>query len=146
MSKDADKKETPNWIFVTSVIFIGWNMMGAIFYLNEMFMGPEMFDALDSAQQNFFSSRPAWVTASYATAVWLGILGAFLLLLRKKLALPIFIISLVGALLQITYNLFIGGGLDAFGPSAIIVPSLVTIIGLAQVWVTKKATDQQWLS
>ena len=146
MSKDNLTRETPNWIFVSSTIFIGWNMMGAIFYLNEMFMGPEMFDSLSSAQQDFFSTRPAWVTASYATAVWVGIVGAFLLLLRKKLALPVFIISLIGAFLQITYNLFIGGGLDAFGTSAIIVPSLVTIIGITQVWIAKKATDEQRLS
>ena len=146
MSSQAINRETPNWIFVASVIFIGWNMTGAIFYLNEMFMGPEMFDTMSSAQQNFFSSRPAWVTASYATAVWVGLVGAFLLLLRKRLALPVFIVSLIGALLQITYNLFIGGGLDAFGPSALIVPSLVTIIGFVEVWASKKATDEGWLS
>lgn len=146
MSSQANNRETPNWIFVASVIFIGWNMTGAIFYLNEMFMGPEMFDTMSSAQQNFFSSRPAWVTASYATAVWVGLVGSFLLLLRKRLALPVFIVSLIGALLQITYNLFIGGGLDAFGPSALIVPTLVTIIGFVEVWASKKATDEGWLS
>ena len=146
MSSQAMNRETPNWIFVASVIFIGWNMTGAIFYLNERFMGPEMFDTMSSAQQNFFSSRPAWVTASYATAVWVGLVGAFLLLLRKRLALPVFIVSLIGALLQITYNLFIGGGLDAFGPSALIVPTLVTIIGFVEVWASKKATDEGWLS
>ena len=146
MSSQANNRETPNWIFVASVIFIGWNMTGAIFYLNEMFMGPEMFDTMNSAQQDFFSSRPAWVTASYATAVWVGLVGAFLLLLRKRLALPVFIVSLIGALLQITYNLFIGGGLEAFGPSALIVPSLVTIIGFVEVWASKKATDEGWLS
>lgn len=121
-------------------------MTGAVFYLNEMFMGPEMFDTMSSAQQDFFSSRPAWVTASYATAVWIGIVGSFLLLLRKKLALPTFILSLVGALLQISYNLFIGDGLVTFGLSALIVPSLVTIIGILEVWVAKKATDEQWLT
>ena len=146
MSSQANNRETPNWIYVASVIFIGWNMTGAIFYLNEMFMGPEMFDTMNSAQQDFFSSRPAWVTASYATAVWVGLVGAFLLLLRKRLALPVFIVSLIGALLQITYNLFIGGGLEAFGPSALIVPSLVTIIGFVEVWASKKATDEGWLS
>ena len=146
MSSKANNRETPNWIFVASVIFIGWNMTGAIFYLNEMFMGPEMFDTMNSAQHDFFSSRPAWVTASYATAVWVGLVGAFLLLLRKRLALPVFIVSLIGALLQITYNLFIGGGLDAFGPSALIVPSLVTISGFVEVWASKKATDEGWLS
>ena len=146
MSSQAINCETPNWIFVASVVFIGWNMTGAVFYLNEMFMGPEMFDAMSSAQQDFFSSRPAWVTASYATAVWIGIVGSFLLLLRKKLALPTFILSLVGALLQISYNLFIGDGLVTFGLSALIVPSLVTIIGILEVWVAKKATDEQWLT
>ncbi|MDA0736305.1 MAG: hypothetical protein O2911_04230 [Bacteroidetes bacterium] len=109
-------------------------------------MGPEMFETMSSAQQDFFSSRPAWVTSSYAIAVWVGIVGSFLLLLRKKLALPTFVLSLIGALLQISYNLFIGGGLEAFGLSALIVPSLVTIIGIIEVWVAKKATDQHWLS
>ena len=93
MSSQAINRETPNWIFVASVVFIGWNMTGAVFYLNEMFMGPEMFDTMSSEQQDFFSSRPAWVTSSYAIAVWVGIVGSFLLLLRKKLALPTFILS-----------------------------------------------------
>jgi hypothetical protein len=143
---ETTKRETPNWIFVSSVIFIGWNLTGVVFYLNEMFMGPEMFDSMSSAQQDFFTSRPAWVTSSYAIAVWVGTIASFLLLLRKKWAFHAFVISLAGALLQITYNLFIGDGIDAFGPSALIVPSLVTIIGFVEVWATKKATDEGWLS
>ena len=143
---ETNKAETPNWIFVASVIFIGWNLTGVVFYLNEMFMGPEMFDTMSSAQQDFFTSRPAWVTGSYAIAVWVGTAASFLLLLRKKWAFHAYMLSLAGALLQITYNLFIGDGIDAFGLSALIVPSLVTIIGFVEVWASKKATDEGWLS
>ena len=146
MSYIASNWVTTNCIWVASVVLIGWNRTGAVFYLNELFMCPEMFDTMSSAQQDCFSYRPTWVTASYATAVWVGIVGSFLLLLRKKLALPTFVLSLIGALLQISYNLFIGGGLEAFGLSALIVPSLVTIIGIIEVWVAKKASDEQWLS
>ena len=44
------------------------------------------------------SARPIWQIGAYAMAVWVGLLGALLLLLRRKAAEPLLLVSLVAAL------------------------------------------------
>ena len=59
---------------------------------------------LTEAQRAFFASFPLWVTISWAIAVWGAVLGSLLLLLRKKLAVPVFLISLLAMALTSLHN------------------------------------------
>ena len=49
--------------------------------------------ALD--QRALMEARPTWQVAAYAIAVWVGLIGAIFLFLRRKLAEPLLLISLV---------------------------------------------------
>ncbi len=89
---------------------------------------------------------PAWATAAFAIAVFGGFLGALLLLLKRKLATPIFILSFVGIIVQMIYNLFIAKAIEVYGPGAIVMLILVVLIGVFLIWYSKKATANGWLS
>lgn len=61
-------------------------------------MSIEDLEKMSQAERLLFESQPAWVIAAFAIAVWGGALGCLALLLRKKWAMPILLVSLIGIL------------------------------------------------
>ena len=47
-----------------------------------------------------WEATPPWMVAAYAIAVWVGLAGAALLLMRRKLAVPLLLVSLVAVVVQ----------------------------------------------
>ena len=81
----------------------------------------------------------------FAVAVFGGLFGCILLLLRKALATLIFIISLVAVLIQMLYSLLMTNASEVMGPVAIIMPIVVIAIAAFLVWYSKRATSKGWL-
>ena len=140
----SNKPGAAFWII--AVIALIWNIMGVMAYLGQAYMTDEERTLLPEAEQALYSDIPAWVTAAFAFAVFGGLLGALALLLRKKWATPLFIISLLGIIVQMIYNFFISNAMDVYGPGKMIMPVMVLIIGFFLVWYSKKATAKGWLS
>lgn len=140
----SNKPGAAFWII--AVIALIWNIMGVMAYLGQAYMTDEERTLLPEAEQALYSDIPAWVTAAFAFAVFGGLLGALALLLRKKWATPLFIISLLGIIVQMIYNFFISNAMDVYGPGKMIMPVMVLIIGFFLVWYSKKATANGWLN
>jgi len=96
----------PTWFWVVSVLGLIWNLIGAMSFLNEAFVAEEMEQALSIEPVRIVENTPAWAMAAFAIAVWGGVLGCLGLLLRKKWAHTLFLISLVGILSYFGYSYF----------------------------------------
>ncbi|MCP4882416.1 MAG: hypothetical protein GY908_01370 [Flavobacteriales bacterium] len=136
MTESKIKPTTSFWII--GIIALIWNLMGVFAYLQEAYMTVEDLAALPPDQQALFENVPAWVTGAFAFAVFGGALGCILLLLRKKLANFVFIISFIGIIAQMTYNLFMSKALEVYGPGRMIMPIMVIVIGAFLIWYSKK--------
>ena len=53
----------------------------------------------------YVDSFPLWASAGWGLGVWGGLLGAILLLMRHRLAVPVLGLSLLGAIVGIGYQL-----------------------------------------
>jgi len=144
MTESKNKPTTSFWII--GIVALLWNLMGVFAYLQEAYMTAEDLAALPPDQQALFENLPAWVTGAYALAVFGGALGCILLLLRKKLATFLFIISFISILAQMSYNIFMSRALEVYGPGGLIMPVMVIIIGAFLVWYSKKMQTQGILS
>src|SRR6476659_4118603 len=76
---------------IASVLFMG---IGCAGYLIDVTSDPA---TLPLDQRALVMARPLWSVAAYATAVWVGLVGALLLLFRRNLAQPLLLISLIAA-------------------------------------------------
>src|SRR5690606_2108284 len=103
----------PTWFWVVSIIALLWNLMGVFNYLNQALNKQAILESLDEAQRAVFEGIPAWATAAFAIAVFSGALGSIGLLVRKKWARPLFILSLVTAVAQFVHWLFINNAVEA---------------------------------
>lgn len=101
---------------------------------------------MTQAERLLFETQPAWATAAFAIAVWGGALGCIALLLRKKWARPVFLISLMGIVVQMIYALFISNSFEVYGPGAVAMPIMVILIGIFLVFFAGKAQKKNWIS
>jgi len=144
MSGSSNKPEITFWII--GIIALIWNILGVVAYLMQAYMTQEELLALPLEEQALYSDIPAWVTAAFAIAVFGGLLGCLLLLLRKKLATFVFIISLIGIIVQMIYNVFMSKAAEVYGPGNMMMPLMVIVIGTFLIWYSKRMQNQGVLS
>ena len=137
----------PNTLFwVIGIIALIWNGMGVMAYIGQAYMTDEMKAALPEAERALYENVPAWVTAAFAIAVFGGTVACILLLMKKKMAKTVFLISLIAIITQMTYNLFMSKASEVYGPGGMIMPIMVIVIGVFLLLYSKKCIEKGWLS
>lgn len=120
--------------------------MGVTAYLMEAFLKEEAIATYTDAQKAIFIDQPTWLTAAYALAVFCGALGCIALLIRKKWATPLFLISLIAAVARTCYYFFMTNATDVFDMiQGTILPIAVIIIAALLYIFSKIATERRWI-
>ena len=128
------------WFWVAGVLFLLWNLMGCGAYLAEVTMDDAAYAArYGEGVAALRDSIPVWSVAGYATAVWGGLLASLLFLLRRALAYPVFIVSLIGAVLGFVPLFIVPGMMDAMGGFDLAMPALVLVVGIIEIVASKRA-------
>ena len=119
-----------------------WNLMGVAAFISQMMTD---LSILPEAQRAYYASIPLWATAAFAIAVFAGAAGSTGLLLKKRWAFPVLIVSFIGILVQLAHSLLLGNGVEVFGRSALILPLLTLAIGLALIGLADLAKKRNWI-
>ncbi len=143
MTNSTTKPSTIFWVI--SIIALFWNIMGVVAYLGQAYMTEEALLVLPKAEQAYYTNIPAWITAAFAIAVFTGFLGSLALVLKKKWAKLMFIVSLIAVVIQVIYNLFIQEFLELTGTS-VILPVITVVIAAFLVWFTKNSIKKNILN
>ena len=137
----------PKSFKVIAIAAIVWNLMGVLAYLGEVMGGAEMIATLPAEQQALYAERPSWVVGAFATAVFAGLLASIALLMKKGIAFPLFVISLIGVIGQQIHMFFLSNTIEVMGgASAAIMPIMVLLIAIYLVYYSNNAKQQGWLS
>jgi len=143
MTYKTIKPTSAFWII--SVLALLWNIMGVVAYLGQAYMTDEVLKALSEGEQSYYNNVPAWITGAFAIAVFAGVFGCVGLLIRKKWAVILFVISIIAVIAQTTYNLYIQKFMEV--PLQHMIWSLVVIlIAIFLVWFSRNAAKKNWLS
>lgn len=145
MSEESSSK-SPRSFLVVAGVGLAWNLLGVAAYVGQVTMDPDALNALPEAERMLFENVPSWATAAFAIAVNGGALGCLLLLLRKAVATPVLIASLLGVLVQMYHSFFIANSIEVYGPGGMIMPISVLIIAIYLVWYSMDATKKGWIS
>lgn len=133
---ESNKPGTVFWII--GVLALIWNGMGVNAYLQHAFKTEASMAHMNADQVALLESMPAWVTALFAIAVFAGIIGCIVLLLRKKLAAPLLFISFIAATVQQLYWLFGTNMAEVFSESRpYVMPILIIVVAAFLAWYSK---------
>ena len=97
---------------------------------------------LNEQQVELTLSVPMWVNVAFGCAVISGVLGCIALVMKKKIAIPILIISLLAVLAQNTYMYFLSNTVEVMGVGA---SPLVIAGAIALVPFAIYASSKGWL-
>jgi hypothetical protein len=133
MNDDVAKAaRTPRHLWVVGVVALLWNAIGALDYVMTETRNPAYMKSFTPEQLAYFYSFPAWAIATWACAVWGGVLGSILLLLRRRLAVPVFLVSLIAMVLTNIYSYLLSNGASLMsGVGAHVFNAVIFLIGLA---------------
>ncbi len=134
-----------HWSFwAIGVVALVWNALGAINYVVQM--NPDGVAAMADSHRTLIESRPAWATAGFAVAVFGGVLGCLLLLLRKSAAFYLFAASLLGTIVTTIHTVGMAStvNFNAFDVLMMIVSPLVVTAFL--IWYSNWVEGKGWIS
>ena len=142
----TEQAKTPIWFWIIAVLALLWNIMGLAAYFQQFMMSAEAFAALRPEQQELLISQPFWLTGAFATAVFAGFVGSISLLLRKRIAVRLFLLSMLAVFIQF------GGLFMAFDYANVLIggewimPILVPVSAIALYLYARKAEQDAILA
>lgn len=139
-----EQQAKPGWQFwLIGVAALLFNAGGAYNYLM-MQTGNEAYRGMLSAEElAYYDAYPTWMEAAWGVGVWFAILGVILLLLRRKLAAPVFLIALLGYLSASVYTYILSDlpeSMTAIGPTVFGIVIGAQLLGL---WLYSRAKAKQ---
>jgi hypothetical protein len=143
--ESSDKTSPPVWFWVISIIALLWYLMDMSAFYMRVFMTDDVIKAMPENQQHLYRNMPLWVNIVFAAEVFGGVLGCVGLLLRKKWALPLFVVSILGVLSQTFHVYFLSDAISTMGAPAVAMPLLAILIGMGMIVLAKSATSKHWL-
>ena len=129
----------PVWFWIISILALIWNSMGVNQYLQQAY-NTEAFKSMVSTEElEMISQLPTWYTTVFAIAVFAGALGCILLLLRKKLAYFVLLLSLISVLFQMGYITFSMDMANLMTPFIVIAAVLLVLF-------SKHSKKKNWIN
>ena len=141
---DGAKRSLGYWII--AVFALVWNLIGVAFWYMQISMTPEQLAMLPEAQRQVYEGTPGWINIAFAVAVFAGVLGSLGLLLKKRWATTMFLLSLIALLVQVIGGFVVTPAWAAYGPAGLVMPAVLVAIALFLLWYANKAKARLWLS
>jgi len=102
--------------------------------------------AIPEAQRELYTNMPSWVNIVFAAEVFGGLLGCIGLLLKKRWAIWLLVLSLIGTLCQTAYIFFLSDAISIMGTPAIVMPLVAIAIICGLIAFAIVAAGKHWIA
>lgn len=144
MNAASTARPTGYWMIAAAALL--WNLLGLAMWYLQVSMTPEAIAALPAEQRQVYEASPPWVDIAFGVAVVGGVLGALGLLLRRRWAVALFALSLLGLLVQLVSAFTMTPALAVYGPSVLVRSGVLVLIALFLLWYSRRAATRRWIA
>lgn len=123
--------KVPWHLYAVGLLTLIWNGFGASQWYMQVMKVPSYYGKLTMEQIQYLQAAPVWVEIVFGVGVWTGVLGALMLLLRRKLAFNAFVASLVAVLVNTVYVQIMTNGRDVMGVGTLYAAIAVIVVAAA---------------
>lgn len=138
-------RPVPAWFWVVAVLALLFMAFGCYAYLTDVTRTAEELAQMPVDERSLREATPWWIYAAYAVAVWVGLLGALLLLIRRRHAQVLLLISLIAVIVQFGGVLLVPELRDDTPPDAFTLPIIIVVITYGIWHFSRYARKQGWL-
>jgi len=134
----AGAAKTPWHLWVIGVIALVWYVLGAAtIQLAQLGMLQDFIPDMKPDEIAYYAAQPAWFRVTTGIATYGSVLGAILLLMRKRPAAPVFAIAFVLILLNNVSELSNGTSRVYANNAAAAVTGVIAVIALFMAWYSR---------
>ena len=144
MTEISNKLGALFWII--SVIALVWNLLGVMAFTMQLTMSDEARAQLPELERTMYANIPSWYMMAFGIAVFAGTLGCLALLLRKKWAFILFVISFIAITAQQIYMFALSDIGKSMNTGQLSMTLSIPIIGLFLIWFARKKAAKGWLA
>lgn len=142
MEERFGPRPVASWFMVAAVAALLFMALGCVSYVMHVFADPSTMP-LD--QRAAYAAEPAWVTGAYAVAVWVGLAGVILLVLRRRLAEPALLLSLLATLVWLAGLVLVRDLRENMSANDLLVAIVVTALTWTIYWFARHSRMRGWL-
>ena len=139
------RRSVPAWFWIIALFALLFEAFGCYAYLADVTREADELARMPIDQQSLREATPWWIYAAYAIAVWSGLFGALLLLVRRRHASLLFLISLIAVIVQFGGALLVPELREDTPPDAFTLPIIVAVISYGLWHFSRVATRRGWL-
>ena len=133
----------PKWLLWAGIALLLWNLFGVAAFIMQATMSAEALSSLPAEQQELWGDMGAATWIAYAVAVGAGTLGAISIILGRKWAVLLFLLSVAAIAAQFSYPLGYAWRNDMM--SLMIFPAFIFVVAVTQWLFARKWRDAGWL-
>lgn len=115
-------------------LFLLWTLIGCAAFIMQSTQDLDALARPDPYQASIWAAMPLWAWICYGIAVLAGVLGALAMILRRRIAVVLSLVSLIAVLLQFGYTFLGTDVLQVRGfVAAAIFPLVIILLSVAQL-------------
>ncbi len=146
MNDEIDRRFEPQplarWYYVAAAASLLFMALGCFAYVMHVAADPS---TLAPDQRYALAAEPAWVTAAFAVTVWSGLFAGILLMLRRKAAEPVMLVSLLALAVWIIGMAVIGPLRDSLSYNDWAVTIVILVVTWTIYWFARHSRMRGWL-
>lgn len=143
---ETNENKVPIWFWVVSVLALVWNFMGVGAFVMQLTMSDEAREKLPELERAMYAAIPSWYMVAFGIAVFAGFLGCVGLILRKKWAAKLFILSFVGIIAQQIYMFVLSDVGNSMNSNQLSMTLSIPVIALFLIWLSRTSAAKNWLN
>lgn len=146
MSTETKTNITPPWWYwVLAALALVWNGIGVFNFFMFTTQREAMLAQMPAAEQALVTATPGWYWIAFGVAVSGGLLGCLALLIRKWWACPLFLLSILGLVVENIYTFFLSDTLKVVGARVAIFDGLVFVIAILLFAFARHSRGKGWI-
>ena len=126
----------PIHLWIVGGLAVLWNGFGCFDYLMTRTRGEAYLESMmptvdGAAMMAYIDAFPIWASFAWGLGVWAGLVGSILLVLRHRLAVPVLLASLIGAVIGTIYQMANPAGIAELSMGAnAIMPYVIIVVAI----------------
>ena len=130
------------WYYPAALASFLFMALGCVTYLRHVTTDPA---TLPADQRQLAALLPWWQIAGYALGVWAGLAGAAGLLLRRRWAEPLLMVSLLGVVIWISAFFLVREIRETASSDVLSIPAVVLVLTWTIFWFARHSRQRAWL-